>query len=110
MAEHVPKVSIGLPVFNGENFLPGALNSLLEQEFDDFELVMLKSRRQLYSTNSCYRMCRPRWHHRFALGCRHHLDHLRWRPLRPNLARPRSARPLERSLAPGRDTSKDMPP
>jgi len=34
------KVSIGLPVFNGARFLPAALDSLLAQSFEDFELVI----------------------------------------------------------------------
>lgn len=35
-----PRVSIGLPVYNGENYLESALESLLSQEFGDFELVI----------------------------------------------------------------------
>jgi glycosyltransferase involved in cell wall biosynthesis len=35
-----PKVSIGLPVYNGENFLSQALDSLLGQTYSDFELVI----------------------------------------------------------------------
>ena len=35
-----PKVSIGLPVYNGENYLREALESLLDQTFSDFELVI----------------------------------------------------------------------
>ena len=34
------RVSIGLPVFNGENFLESAIRSVLEQSFDDLELVI----------------------------------------------------------------------
>lgn len=37
---HQPTVSIGLPVYNGENYLPGAIESLLGQTFRDFELVI----------------------------------------------------------------------
>jgi glycosyltransferase involved in cell wall biosynthesis len=40
MATRQPKVSIGLPVFNGEKFLPSALNSLLRQDYEDFELIV----------------------------------------------------------------------
>ena len=36
----ISHVSIGLPVFNGENFLPQALDSLLAQSFTDFELII----------------------------------------------------------------------
>lgn len=35
-----PKVSIGMPVFNGERYLEEALESILDQTFDDFELVI----------------------------------------------------------------------
>lgn len=35
-----PKLSIGLPVYNGERFLPQALESLLAQTFGDFEIVI----------------------------------------------------------------------
>lgn len=35
-----PKVSIGLPVFNGESYLREALDSLLAQTFCDFELIV----------------------------------------------------------------------
>lgn len=35
-----PKVSIGMPVFNGEQFIRGALDSLLGQSFSDFELII----------------------------------------------------------------------
>jgi len=35
---HTPVVSIGLPVFNGEKYIPQALNSLLAQSYDNFEL------------------------------------------------------------------------
>jgi glycosyltransferase involved in cell wall biosynthesis len=34
------KVSIGLPVFNGENYLSAALASILGQTFSDFELIV----------------------------------------------------------------------
>ena len=35
-----PYVSIGLPVFNGEQYLEQTLNSLLSQTFSDFELII----------------------------------------------------------------------
>jgi glycosyltransferase involved in cell wall biosynthesis len=35
-----PKVSIGMPVFNGEPFIREALDSLLAQSFIDFELII----------------------------------------------------------------------
>ena len=36
----VPRVSIGMPVYNGENFLAEALDSMLAQTFVDFELII----------------------------------------------------------------------
>lgn len=35
-----PKVSIGLPVYNGERYLRQAIESLLQQDFTDFELLI----------------------------------------------------------------------
>ncbi len=35
-----PRVSLGMPVYNGEAFLEQALQSLLSQTFEDFELVI----------------------------------------------------------------------
>ena len=38
--EPSPRVSIGLPVHNGENYLAEALDSILNQTFTDFELII----------------------------------------------------------------------
>ncbi len=35
-----PALSIGLPVYNGQRYLSKALDSLLNQEFEDFELII----------------------------------------------------------------------
>lgn len=35
-----PKVSIGMPVYNGEPFLEEAIDSILSQTFEDFELII----------------------------------------------------------------------
>jgi glycosyltransferase involved in cell wall biosynthesis len=35
-----PRVSIGLPVYNGERFLAGAIASILAQTYTDFELII----------------------------------------------------------------------
>jgi len=40
MRDHKPRVSIGLPVFNGENYLEKALDSILAQTYSDFELII----------------------------------------------------------------------
>ena len=53
MTERIPKVSIGLPVFNGEKYLSRALESLLAQEFEDFELVISDNA----STDETGRIC-----------------------------------------------------
>jgi len=39
-SDHNSKISIGLPVYNGEYFLEKKLNSLLSQTFSDFELII----------------------------------------------------------------------
>lgn len=36
----VPRLSIGLPVYNGENYLAEALEALLGQTYEDFELII----------------------------------------------------------------------
>lgn len=36
-----PKVSICIPVFNGEKYIQGAVNSAFEQEFSDFEIIIV---------------------------------------------------------------------
>jgi glycosyltransferase involved in cell wall biosynthesis len=40
MKERVPKVSIGLPVYNGEKYLSDGIESILAQTYDDFELII----------------------------------------------------------------------
>jgi glycosyltransferase involved in cell wall biosynthesis len=40
MMERKPKVSVGLPVFNGEKYLNEAIDSILCQSFTDFELII----------------------------------------------------------------------
>jgi glycosyltransferase involved in cell wall biosynthesis len=36
----IPRVSIGLPVYNGEKFLAESLDALLGQSYEDFELII----------------------------------------------------------------------
>lgn len=36
----LPRVSVGLPVYNGEPFLRATLDALLAQDFEDFELII----------------------------------------------------------------------
>jgi glycosyltransferase involved in cell wall biosynthesis len=40
VSESRPRVTIGVPVFNGESFLAETLDSLLNQTFSDFEVVI----------------------------------------------------------------------
>lgn len=35
-----PKISLGMPVFNGENYIEPAIRSILEQTYPDFELII----------------------------------------------------------------------
>jgi glycosyltransferase involved in cell wall biosynthesis len=49
-----PRVSIGLPVYNGEKFLRATLDSILAQSFTDFEVVICDN----CSTDSTPEICR----------------------------------------------------
>jgi glycosyltransferase involved in cell wall biosynthesis len=49
-----PRVSIGLPVYNGDNFLAAAIDTLLNQTFTDFELIISDNA----STDGTEAMCR----------------------------------------------------
>ena len=40
MANRSPKVSIGMPVYNGEKYIEEAIDSILSQTFEDFELII----------------------------------------------------------------------
>ena len=40
MISSPPRVSIGMPVFNGEKYLKQAIDSILEQTYQDFELII----------------------------------------------------------------------
>jgi glycosyltransferase involved in cell wall biosynthesis len=39
-ARRIPRVTVGLPVYNGERYLRECLESLLAQDFTDFELII----------------------------------------------------------------------
>jgi glycosyltransferase involved in cell wall biosynthesis len=54
MYNRSPAVSIGLPVYNGENYLHWALSALLEQDFEDFELIICDNA----STDGTQMICR----------------------------------------------------
>lgn len=40
MGGHKPKVTVGIPVYNGQRFLPEAMNAILNQTFRDFDIVI----------------------------------------------------------------------
>ena len=40
MSDYRPSVSICLPVYNGEKYVREAITSILEQTFEDFELII----------------------------------------------------------------------
>ena len=54
MSKIPPPVTIGLPVYNGEAYLAGALDSLLAQTYCDFELILSDNA----STDSTREICR----------------------------------------------------
>lgn len=54
MPSRAPRVSIGVPVFNGEDYLAQALDSLLGQTWSDFEIIISDNA----STDSTEEICR----------------------------------------------------
>ena len=54
MYDSVPRVCVGIPVYNGEDYLREALDSLLAQTYGDFEVVVSDNA----STDSTERICR----------------------------------------------------
>ncbi|NJR68855.1 MAG: glycosyltransferase family 2 protein [Synechococcales cyanobacterium CRU_2_2] len=53
MHENLPLVTVGLAVYNGENFIREAIDSILGQTFRDFELIITDNA----STDSTQRIC-----------------------------------------------------
>jgi glycosyltransferase involved in cell wall biosynthesis len=49
-----PRVSLALPVFNGEKFIAEAIRSILSQEYENFELIITDNA----STDGTERICR----------------------------------------------------
>ncbi|MGJ5629989.1 glycosyltransferase family 2 protein [Nostoc sp. CALU 1950] len=54
MSSNQPRLSIGLPVYNGEKFIKAAIDSLLAQTFEDFELIISDNA----STDKTEEICR----------------------------------------------------
>ena len=54
MIDNKPLVSIGMPVYNGEKYLRQALDSLLAQDYENFELIISDNA----STDATWQICR----------------------------------------------------
>jgi glycosyltransferase involved in cell wall biosynthesis len=54
MSDHSPRVSIGVPVYNGERFVDQTIRCLLNQTFTDFEIVISDNA----STDRTSELCR----------------------------------------------------
>lgn len=54
MNNNKPRLSIGLPVYNGERFIGKALDSILTQTFEDFEIIISDN----HSTDRTQEICR----------------------------------------------------
>lgn len=54
MTSHLPLVSIGLAVWNGQTYLEAALQSLLDQDYKNLEIIILDNQ----STDSTAAICR----------------------------------------------------
>ena len=40
MSQNHPKISLGMPVFDGQNYIEPAIRSILAQTYSDFELII----------------------------------------------------------------------
>ena len=54
----IPKVSIGMPVFNGEEFIEKALISLINQSYKDWELTISDNNSTDNTKNICEKYCK----------------------------------------------------
>jgi glycosyltransferase involved in cell wall biosynthesis len=54
----VPRLSIGLPVYNGEKFLAESIESLLGQTYEDFELIISDNASTDCTADVCRRYAR----------------------------------------------------
>ncbi|MEA5580681.1 glycosyltransferase family 2 protein [Nodularia harveyana UHCC-0300] len=79
MTKNPPKLSVGLPVYNGEKYIKAALDSLLAQSFTDFELIISDNA----STDNTEAICRAYaaedkriryYRNQNNLGCSHNFN------------------------------------
>ena len=49
-----PKISIGVPVFNGQNFIKARLDSILNQSFTDFEVIISDNNSDDQTSEICH--------------------------------------------------------
>ena len=54
MTTDIPRISVGMPVFNGEPYVTAAIDSLLNQSLSDFELIICDNN----STDRTEQICR----------------------------------------------------
>lgn len=54
MKQIEPRVGVGMPVYNGENYVEDAIESILDQTFEDFELLICDNA----STDATEEICR----------------------------------------------------
>lgn len=54
MRDNTPRISVGMPVYNGERYIKETLDSILSQTFDDFELIISDNA----STDGTAQICR----------------------------------------------------
>ena len=54
MSPSIPKISIGVPVYNGEKFIAARLDSIIQQTFENFEIILSDNA----STDSTEEICK----------------------------------------------------
>lgn len=72
MTGDVPAVSIGMPVYNAEDYLPAAIGALLAQDFRDFELIISDNASTDRSAEICESFARQDSRIRFVRQARNH--------------------------------------
>jgi len=60
MLEENPKVSIGIPVYNGEDYLEEAINSILNQSYQNYEVIITDND----STDNTSKICQKYLHNK----------------------------------------------